>query len=340
LLSPLYCCFSAHDSEIQWGGIVFPTKFDISWVYPKLSRMHQPVPFGRPPPPPSSVTTVRYHGSTDHAIRIADKTSDPLDPSHFRNRKPIPLQQSDPAPILAAPPPKLTPEDERYWQVPTCVSNWKNPEGYVIPMDKRVGADARRFEQPGFSDKFANFSRALSTASTAIADSIAQKNMIQRQLAQKKQEQEEDRIREEARKLNEERKLLQKEKTRDDRKIERFLDDSRERREQIKRRNRDISARAALGIPITSQTVDDEFDPQLFGKSGGLGTGYGADDACEVYERPLFAEQKAYVPFAGDRARGPEVAPGERERAPVRFERGERQAPDTRAGVFYPGAGD
>ena len=69
------------------------------------------------------VTTVKYHGEAEYEVRIAEKRNDPLDPSHFRNRKPITLQNEDPAPILTDPTKKLTPEEEDYWRVPTCVSN-------------------------------------------------------------------------------------------------------------------------------------------------------------------------------------------------------------------------
>jgi SNW domain-containing protein 1 len=301
------------------------------------AQIQQSLSLGRPAPLPADpVTTVQYHGSSDHAVRIAEKRVDLLDPSHFRNRKSIPLQQPDPAPILCAPMVKPSAEDEEYWKVPTCISKWKNPEGYVIPMDKRVGADARRFDQPQLSDKFANLSRALGAASAAITESTAQKNLVRRQLAQKAQEEEESRIRDEARRLNIEKQSLNRHKTPEERRIDRVLEETREKRERMKRQNRDVSDQVALGIPITAQTVDDEFDPQLFGKSAGIVPGYGADENHNVYDKPLYTERKEYVPFADDRARFEDrIAPGAKS-VNLRFERGERQTPDTRAGVYYP----
>ena len=118
----------------------------------------------------STINTIKYHtdDNSEFLVHVAEKRVDPLDPSRFRNRKPVPLQKEDPTPILTTPEVKLTEEEERYWSVPSCVSNWKNPEGYVIPMDKRVGTDARRFEQPKISDGFTAFTRALEAASTSF----------------------------------------------------------------------------------------------------------------------------------------------------------------------------
>jgi hypothetical protein len=58
-------------------------------------------------------------------------------------------------------------------------------------MDKRVGADARRFEQPSLSDRFGVFAKALDTAS--IRESQAQKSLIQRRIAELQLEEEKSR---------------------------------------------------------------------------------------------------------------------------------------------------
>ncbi|PKX99695.1 hypothetical protein P168DRAFT_293965 [Aspergillus campestris IBT 28561] len=46
---------------------------------------------------------------------------------------------------FALPPRKLTAEDQEAWKIPPPVSNWKNPKGYTVPLDKRLAADGRGF---------------------------------------------------------------------------------------------------------------------------------------------------------------------------------------------------
>lgn len=312
------------------------------------------------------VTTVKYHGEADYEVRIAEKRNDPLDPSHFRNRKPITLQNEDPDPILTEPIQKLTQEEEDYWRVPTCVSNWRNPAGYVIPMDKRVGADARRFEQPGLSDKFSNLAKALDIASSSINESIAQRSMIERQLQQKKKREEEEKMREEARRINEQKRQLNRAKNSEEKKIDEILEEAREQRKRMTRKmrssranengsllsSRDTSAQVPLGVAVTTHTVDDEFDAQLFDKSGGVDVGYQDEDNYDVYDKPLFAnaELKTYVPFGDDRKYSESSSKyavsveGDSNAGKsklvsgytVSFKKGDKQLPDTRAGIYFP----
>ncbi|KAH0793737.1 puff-specific protein Bx42 [Histomonas meleagridis] len=305
------------------------------------------------------ITTIKYHNNEkeEYVVRVAEKRVDPLDPSRFRNRKPISLQKEDPAPILTAPTEKLTEDEQRYWAIPVCVSNWRNPEGYVIPMDKRVGADARRFEQPQMSDKFTVFTKALEAASMSINESIAQRNLAQRQLAQKLQREEEEKMVEEARRLNEEKRQINRSKTSEEKRVDRILEETKEQRRRMKRQrqglaHRDTAAQAALGLPILAQTVDDEFDPQLFNKSSGVDTGYGTEDSYDVYDRPItgMGATDNYVPFAGDRAfssasysvavEGGKTLSDRGSGYTVKFKPGEKQMPDQRSGLYFPNKAD
>lgn len=310
-----------------------------------------------------NITTVRYHGESEYEVRIAEKRADPLDPSHFRNRKPVALQNEDPEPILTDPVKKLTPEEEEYWRVPTCVSNWRNPAGYVIPMDKRVGADARRFEQPELSDNFSLLNKALQIAQSSITESLAQRNLIERQLQQKKKRDEEEKMREEARRINEQKRLLNRAKTTEEKKIDDVLEEARQQHKRMARKvrssraqggltNRDISATVPFGTTITSHIPEEEFDAQLFDKSGGVDFGYRGDDTYDIYDKPLFAnaELKTYVPFGDERKYSQTsskyaVSVGDTDNQQqklvsgytVSFKPGEKQVPDMKAGLYVPG---
>ena len=38
---------------------------------------------------------------------------------------------------------QVTVKEQQEWKIPPCISNWKNPRGYTIPLDKRLAADGR-----------------------------------------------------------------------------------------------------------------------------------------------------------------------------------------------------
>lgn len=48
---------------------------------------------------------------------------------------------------MHSPPRKVTVEEQREWKIPPSISNWKNPKGYVIPLDKRLAADGRGLQE-------------------------------------------------------------------------------------------------------------------------------------------------------------------------------------------------
>jgi hypothetical protein len=202
-------------------------------------------------------------------------------------------------------------------------------------MDKRVGADARRFDQPALSDCFITFSRALDAGSAAIRDSLRQHAAVERQLAQRRREQEEDCLLGEARRLHQERVRIDRRKTDGERRIDEILADHRAERERLKRRNRDSSALVVPGMPLVAPPpIDDEIDPRLIARNkAGIDAGYGPEDSYQVYDAPGQPDRRAYVPFGDGRATA-----GKRidDRTEVTLTVGEKQAPDRRAGVFYP----
>jgi SNW domain-containing protein 1 len=76
-------------------------------------------------------------------IQMVPAKLDPLMPPKHKHVKAPRGPAEDPVPVLQAPPTKLTKEEQAAWQVPACISNWKNPRGYTIPLDKRLAADGR-----------------------------------------------------------------------------------------------------------------------------------------------------------------------------------------------------
>ena len=51
--------------------------------------------------------------------------------------------------------------DQQDWKIPPSISNWKNPKGYTIPLDKRLAADGRNLQDVVVNDKFAALSEDL-----------------------------------------------------------------------------------------------------------------------------------------------------------------------------------
>jgi len=91
----------------------------------------------------------------------------------------------DPVPILAPPPTKLTQEERAQWNIPACISNWKNVRGYTIPLDKRLAADGRSLQgAPEInSTNFASLSESLYVAEQQARKEVRLRAQTQKKLA-------------------------------------------------------------------------------------------------------------------------------------------------------------
>ena len=86
---------------------------------------------------------------------------DPLEPPKFRVKKVPRGPGSPPVPVMHSPPRPATKAELDDWKIPPSVSNWKNPKGYIIPLDKRLAADGRGLQSTLINDKFAAFQESL-----------------------------------------------------------------------------------------------------------------------------------------------------------------------------------
>ena len=77
-------------------------------------------------------------------------------------------------------------EDLKKWDIPPCVSNYKNPQGFVISLDKRMAAS----KQPGvvMNDKFGEIAEALYEADHKMKERL-QNRRLQEQRVLKHQQQ-------------------------------------------------------------------------------------------------------------------------------------------------------
>ncbi len=142
---------------------------------------------------------------SDRIMKIVERQPDPMEPPKFKHKKIPRGPPSPPPPVMHSPPRKLTAEDQEAWKIPPPVSNWKNPKGYTVPLDKRLAADGRGLQDVTINDKFAQFAEALFTADRHAREEVRQRQLMQQRLAEKEKAQKEEHLRMLAQKAREER---------------------------------------------------------------------------------------------------------------------------------------
>lgn len=266
----------------------------------------------------------------DRIMKIVERQQDPMEPPKFKHKKIPRGPPSPPPPVMHSPPRKLTAEDQEAWKIPPPISNWKNPKGYTVPLDKRLAADGRGLQDVTINDKFAQFAEALFTADRHARDEVKQRAQMQQKLAGKEKAQKEEHLRLLAQKAREERLNFGRREPRarsDNGSRSRSAlsssasesedDDAAREREQMRRerrqehekqlrqsrmgterriqmmareQNRDISEKVALGLAKPTHSKETMWDSRLFNQTSGFDTGFNEDQA---YDKPLFAAQDA-----------------------------------------------
>ncbi|EDW86190.1 uncharacterized protein Dwil_GK16274 [Drosophila willistoni] len=252
-------------------------------------------------------------GAKQRVIRMVEAQLDPMEPPKFRINKKIPRgPPSPPAPVLHSPSRKVTVKEQNKWKIPPCISNWKNAKGYTIPLDKRLAADGRGLQQVHINEKFAKMAEALYIADRKAREAVEARAQLEKKLAQKEKEKKEDMLRLMAQRAREERAGLRNPEVagsepsaggsdareRNDLRAERQRERQRDRnlqraapekRSKLQReRERDISEQIALGLPTKTSAGNNEtlFDQRLFNTTKGMDSGYGDDEAYNVYDKP------------------------------------------------------
>lgn len=131
----------------------------------------------------------------DRIMKIVQRQQDPMEPPKHKIKKVPRGPGSPPPPVMHSPPRKLTAEDQEAWKIPPPVSNWKNPKGYTVPLDKRLAADGRGLQDVTINDKFAHFAEGLNVADRHAREEVQQRQRMQQRLAEKVKEQKEEHLR-------------------------------------------------------------------------------------------------------------------------------------------------
>ncbi|KAF2073476.1 hypothetical protein CYY_005224 [Polysphondylium violaceum] len=154
---------------------------------------------------PSQQGSGHNSGSNSRVIRMVEVAQDPMEPPKFKIKKIVQTDRSPPAPVMHSPPKKLTVQEQQDWKIPPCISNWKNPKGYAISIDKRMASNGGDLQQPEVNDKFAQFSQALYIAESKSRDEVSARAELERKLALKEKERKQDMLRKLAEEVRNER---------------------------------------------------------------------------------------------------------------------------------------
>ena len=141
----------------------------------------------------------------ERIMKIVERQQDPMEPPKFKHKKIPRGPPSPPPPAMHSPPRRLTAEEQEMWKIPPPVSNWKNPKGFTVPLDKRLAADGRGLTSITINDKFAQFSEALFMADRHAREEVRQRQLMQQRLAEKEKAAKEEELRALATKAREER---------------------------------------------------------------------------------------------------------------------------------------
>ncbi|KAF5793685.1 putative SKI-interacting protein, SKIP [Helianthus annuus] len=106
---------------------------------------------------------------------------------------------------MHSPPRPVTVKDQQDWKIPPCISNWKNPKGYTIPLDKRLVADGRGLQEVQINDNFAKLSEALYVAEQQAREAVSMRSKVQKEMMMKEKERKEQELRALAQKARSER---------------------------------------------------------------------------------------------------------------------------------------
>jgi SNW domain-containing protein 1 len=130
-------------------------------------------------------------------IQMVPAQLDPMMPPKHKHTKAPAGPADDFVPVLHAPPEKLTKEERAAWNIPACISNWKNTRGYTIPLDKRLAADGRGLrDDTTINSNFATLSESLYLAERQAREEVRLRALVSKRQSENEAERRERELRE------------------------------------------------------------------------------------------------------------------------------------------------
>jgi SNW domain-containing protein 1 len=160
---------------------------------------------------PNSASIVKFtpHGSEETKIvKVVEMPKDPFDPPKFKHKRAPKPPPSPPPPVLHSPPRKASAVEQKAWYIPPSVSNWKNPKGYTIALDKRLASDGRGLVENRINEGFSTFAESLYLAERHAREEVEKRAVIEGKLADKERSEQEETLRALAQKAREEKAAL------------------------------------------------------------------------------------------------------------------------------------
>ncbi|KAL1804850.1 hypothetical protein ACET3Z_027918 [Daucus carota] len=154
---------------------------------------------------PSHQSSAHNSGAKERIIRMVEMPVDPLEPPKFKHKRVPKANGSPPVPVMHSPPRPVTVKDQQDWKIPPCISNWKNPKGYTIPLDKRLAADGRGLQEVQINDNFAKLSEALYLSEQKAREAVSMRSKVQKEMMLRDKEKKEQELRALAQKARSER---------------------------------------------------------------------------------------------------------------------------------------
>jgi len=170
----------------------------------------------------------------DRIMKIVERQKDPMEPPKFKHKKIPRGPPSPPPPVMHSPPRKLTAEDQEMWKIPPPISNWKNPKGFTVPLDKRLAADGRGLQDIAINDKHAQLAESIKMAERHARAEVQERAKLQQRVAEKEKMEKEENLRKLAQQARAERSAAGRRPRRDSA-------DSRDSRESRDSRSRSRS---------------------------------------------------------------------------------------------------
>lgn len=125
----------------------------------------------------------RVSSGHQRVVKMVTAQVDPMEPPRFRQRKAPANPPSPPVPVLHSPERKASKEEQRAWNIPPVVSDWKNNRGYTISLDKRLASDGRGMVDHSINDRFASMAEALFQAERTARRDVEMRAGLQRQVS-------------------------------------------------------------------------------------------------------------------------------------------------------------
>lgn len=256
---------------------------------------------------------------------------DPLEPPKSKQKIAPRGPPSPPERITRSPTRQITSQDREDWNIPACISNWKNAKGYTIPLHMRVQADGRNLQDNTINHKFAKFSEGMLLATVQARKEVEERNKIKQshqmlmEIRKEKQIQKDatlaraeknkliastiSQLKSEQRHSNEDindRKRDLKDREREDAKKERDAIRRQARKEIERQRRLEVAGKHDKINPRDGERDISEkialgqaqptskelmFDQRLFNQQNGVESGFGDDDEYNLYDQPLFADR-------------------------------------------------